>query len=124
MFIANFLITNFSEFFYCDCCPLFLFSVTGLDVLRTDRTLEFYEKPSNLAKLWAILAVYSWLDPEVGYCQGDQFSLLAITLEGSRDTINKEILMWVWNIFIKSPIIKERVTANTSTNYTPLKSRK
>ena len=68
---------------------LFLFSVTGLDVLRTDRTLEFYEKPSNLAKLWDILAVYSWLDPEVGYCQGYQFSILAITLEASGYTISK-----------------------------------
>ncbi|KAH7293671.1 hypothetical protein KP509_28G036300 [Ceratopteris richardii] len=42
----------------------------GLDVVRTDRSLEFYEKPSNLAKLWDILAIYSWLDPDIGYCQG------------------------------------------------------
>ncbi|XP_054811040.1 rab GTPase-activating protein 22-like [Prosopis cineraria] len=42
----------------------------GLDVLRTDRTLVFYEKQENLAKLWDILAVYAWVDTDVGYCQG------------------------------------------------------
>jgi len=45
--------------------------MTGLDVLRTDRTLVFYEKPENLSKLWDILAVYAWLDQDVGYCQGN-----------------------------------------------------
>lgn len=42
----------------------------GLDVVRTDRTLVFYEKQENLAKLWDILAVYAWFDKDVGYCQG------------------------------------------------------
>lgn len=42
----------------------------GLDVIRTDRTLVFYEKQENLAKLWDILAVYAWIDKDVGYCQG------------------------------------------------------
>ena len=42
----------------------------GLDVLRTDRTLVFYEKQENLSKLWDILAVYAWIDKDVGYCQG------------------------------------------------------
>ncbi|CAH9107909.1 unnamed protein product [Cuscuta epithymum] len=42
----------------------------GLDVIRTDRTLVFYEKQANLAKLWDILAVYAWFDKDVGYCQG------------------------------------------------------
>ncbi|XP_024536423.1 TBC1 domain family member 17-like [Selaginella moellendorffii] len=42
----------------------------GLDVVRTDRVLEFYEDPKNLGKLWDILAVYAWIDEEVGYCQG------------------------------------------------------
>ncbi|KAG9153816.1 hypothetical protein Leryth_005932 [Lithospermum erythrorhizon] len=42
----------------------------GLDVRRTDRTLVFYEKQENLAKLWDILSVYSWFDKDVGYCQG------------------------------------------------------
>ncbi|MED6208151.1 hypothetical protein PIB30_042490 [Stylosanthes scabra] len=41
----------------------------GLDVLRTDRTLVFYEKKENLSKLWDILAVYAWIDTDVGYCQ-------------------------------------------------------
>ena len=48
-----------------------IFDMTGLDVLRTDRTLTFYEKPENLSKLWDILAVYAWLDQDVGYCQGN-----------------------------------------------------
>ncbi|KAK4386986.1 TBC1 domain family member 15 [Sesamum angolense] len=42
----------------------------GLDVVRTDRTLVFYESQENLAKLWDILSVYSWFDGDVGYCQG------------------------------------------------------
>eukprot|EP00249_Psilotum_nudum_P023147 c28759_g2_i6 orf=849-2477(+) len=42
----------------------------GLDVVRTDRALQFYEKPEHLAKLWDILAVYAWIDPDIGYCQG------------------------------------------------------
>ncbi|XP_066366478.1 rab GTPase-activating protein 22-like isoform X2 [Miscanthus floridulus] len=41
----------------------------GLDVLRTDRTMVFYENKDNLSKLWDILAVYAWIDKEVGYCQ-------------------------------------------------------
>lgn len=44
--------------------------MAGLDVVRTDRTLVFYEKQDNLAKLWDILAVYAWIDTDVGYCQG------------------------------------------------------
>lgn len=43
----------------------------GLDVVRTDRTLSFYEKKGNLAKLWDVLAVYAWLDKDIGYSQGD-----------------------------------------------------
>ncbi|KAF4393927.1 hypothetical protein G4B88_025896 [Cannabis sativa] len=42
----------------------------GLDVVRTDRTLVFYEKQDNLSKLWDILAVYAFIDTDVGYCQG------------------------------------------------------
>ena len=44
--------------------------ITGLDVVRTDRTLVFYEKQENLSKLWDILAVYAWIDKDVGYYQG------------------------------------------------------
>lgn len=43
----------------------------GLDVICTDRTLVFYEKQENLSKLWDILAVYAWLDKDVGYGQGE-----------------------------------------------------
>ncbi|CAL9155995.1 unnamed protein product [Musa hybrid cultivar] len=60
----------------------------GLDVLRTDRTLVFYEKKENLAKLWDILAVYAWIDKDVGYCQGgmsDLCSPIIILLEDEAD---------------------------------------
>lgn len=43
----------------------------GLDVVRTDRTLVFYESEANQAKLWDVLAVYAWMDNDIGYCQGD-----------------------------------------------------
>ncbi|BBN14891.1 hypothetical protein MPTK1_6g15340 [Marchantia polymorpha subsp. ruderalis] len=42
----------------------------GLDVVRTDRMLQFYEVPQNQARLWDILALYAWYDQEIGYCQG------------------------------------------------------
>jgi hypothetical protein len=41
-----------------------------VDVVRTDRNLEFYDETAHLARMADILAVYAWLDPEVGYCQG------------------------------------------------------
>lgn len=46
---------------------------SGLDVNRTDRTLVFYENKDNLSKLWDILALYAWIDNDVGYCQGKAF---------------------------------------------------
>ncbi|VFQ95204.1 unnamed protein product [Cuscuta campestris] len=59
----------------------------GLDVVRTDRTLVFYEKQENLAKLWDILAVYAWFDRDVGYCQGmsDLCSPMIILLDNEGD---------------------------------------
>lgn len=59
----------------------------GLDVVRTDRTLVFYEKQENLSKLWDILAVYAWSDADVGYCQGmsDLCSPMIILLEDEAD---------------------------------------
>lgn len=48
-----------------------LLFIVGLDVVRTDRTLVFYEKQENLSKLWDILAIYAWFDSDVGYCQGE-----------------------------------------------------
>lgn len=53
--------TTFLEFMF----------LSGLDVIRTDRTLVFYEKQENLSKLWDILSVYAWIDTDVGYCQGE-----------------------------------------------------
>ncbi|KAF3784610.1 TBC1 domain family member 15 [Nymphaea thermarum] len=59
----------------------------GLDVVRTDRTLVFYEKQENLSKLWDILAVYAWIDKDVGYCQGmsDLCSPMIVLLEDEAD---------------------------------------
>ncbi|KAL3508526.1 hypothetical protein ACH5RR_027927 [Cinchona calisaya] len=59
----------------------------GLDVVRTDRTLVFFEKQENLSKLWDILAVYAWSDIDVGYCQGmsDLCSPMIILLEDEAD---------------------------------------
>lgn len=45
--------------------------MVGLDVVRTDRTLVFYESEDNQAKLWRVLAVYSWVDNNIGYVQGN-----------------------------------------------------
>ncbi|EER93047.1 GTPase-activating protein GYP7 [Sorghum bicolor] len=59
----------------------------GLDVLRTDRTMVFYENKDNLSKLWDILAVYAWIDKEVGYCQGmsDLCSPMIVLLNDEAD---------------------------------------
>ncbi|GAV60658.1 RabGAP-TBC domain-containing protein [Cephalotus follicularis] len=59
----------------------------GLDVVRTDRTLVFYEKQEHLSKLWDILAVYAWIDTDVGYCQGmsDLCSPMIMLLENEAD---------------------------------------
>ena len=45
--------------------------MVGLDVARTDRTLVFYESEANQAKLWQVLAIYSWVDSKIGYVQGN-----------------------------------------------------
>ncbi|GAA0169060.1 GTPase-activating protein [Lithospermum erythrorhizon] len=60
----------------------------GLDVKRTDRTLVFYEKQENLAKLWDILSVYAWFDKDVGYCQGmsDLSSPMIMVLDDEADS--------------------------------------
>lgn len=47
-----------------------LCSSTVVDVVRTDSHLEFYEDTRNLARMSDILAVYAWVDPATGYCQG------------------------------------------------------
>lgn len=41
-----------------------------VDVVRTDNHLQFYEDSRNMARMSDILAVYAWVDPSTGYCQG------------------------------------------------------
>ncbi|KAJ4726924.1 TBC1 domain family member 15 [Melia azedarach] len=59
----------------------------GLDVVRTDRALAFYESEANQAKLWNVLAIYSWVDNDIGYVQGmnDICSPMVILLENEAD---------------------------------------
>lgn len=59
----------------------------GLDVVRTDRSLVFYESETNQAKLWDVLAIYSWVDNDIGYVQGmnDICSPMIILLENEAD---------------------------------------
>ncbi|XP_056163686.1 rab GTPase-activating protein 22 isoform X1 [Syzygium oleosum] len=59
----------------------------GLDVVRTDRALSFYESEINQAKLWDVLAVYAWVDSDIGYVQGmnDICSPMVILLEHEAD---------------------------------------
>lgn len=65
---------------------LFLHQI-GLDVVRTDRSLVFYESETNQAKLWDILSVYAWLDNDIGYVQGmnDICSPIVILIEDHAD---------------------------------------
>ncbi|XP_024165532.1 TBC1 domain family member 15 isoform X5 [Rosa chinensis] len=65
---------------------LFLHQI-GLDVVRTDRTLVFYESETNQAKLWEILSVYAWMDNDIGYVQGmnDICSPIVILIENHAD---------------------------------------
>ncbi|KAJ8443778.1 hypothetical protein Cgig2_029683 [Carnegiea gigantea] len=64
----------------------------GLDVKRTDRALVFYEKQENLAKLWDILAVYAWIDDDVGYCQVADVSY---SLEAAEFTLYNVEVTWI-----------------------------
>ncbi|KAK1428419.1 hypothetical protein QVD17_17253 [Tagetes erecta] len=59
----------------------------GLDVIRTDRALVFYENEANQAKLWDLLAIYTWVDDDIGYVQGmnDICSPMVILLEDEAD---------------------------------------
>lgn len=50
----------------------------GLDVVRTDRSLVYYEDQLNQARLWDLLAIYSWIDRDIGYCQGVNSVLISI----------------------------------------------
>lgn len=46
-----------------------------VDVVRTDNHLEFYGDSKNMARMSDILAVYAWVDPATGYCQGFPLNL-------------------------------------------------
>ncbi|KAJ0091915.1 hypothetical protein Patl1_26507 [Pistacia atlantica] len=58
-----------------------------VDVVRTDSHLEFYEDTRNLARMSDILAVYAWVDPATGYCQGmsDLLSPFVVLFEDNAD---------------------------------------
>ncbi|XP_044499903.1 small G protein signaling modulator 1-like isoform X3 [Mangifera indica] len=58
-----------------------------VDVVRTDSHLEFYEDARNLARMSDILAVYAWVDPATGYCQGmsDLLSPFVVLFEDNAD---------------------------------------
>lgn len=58
-----------------------------VDVVRTDRHLEFYGDAKNMARMSDILAVYAWVDPTTGYCQGmsDLLSPFIVLFEDDAD---------------------------------------
>ncbi|KAK9141196.1 hypothetical protein Scep_010877 [Stephania cephalantha] len=58
-----------------------------VDVVRTDSHLEFYEDTKNVARMSDILAVYAWIDPATGYCQGmsDLLSPFVVLYEDDAD---------------------------------------
>ncbi|KAI4369219.1 hypothetical protein MLD38_017689 [Melastoma candidum] len=58
-----------------------------VDVVRTDSHLEFYGDTRNLARMSDILAVYAWVDPATGYCQGmsDLLSPFVVLYEDDAD---------------------------------------
>eukprot|EP01018_Ginkgo_biloba_P014480 Gb_10658 [translate_table: standard] len=58
-----------------------------VDVVRTDRHLEFYGDAKNMARMSDILAVYAWVDPTTGYCQGmsDLLSPFIVLYEDNAD---------------------------------------
>lgn len=49
-------------------------------MVRTDSHLKFYEDAKNLARMSDILAVYAWVDPATGYCQGCVLFLTVLSL--------------------------------------------
>ncbi|KAF8724032.1 hypothetical protein HU200_021041 [Digitaria exilis] len=58
-----------------------------VDVVRTDSHLDFYEESRNMARMSDILAVYAWVDPSTGYCQGmsDLLSPFVVIYEDDAD---------------------------------------
>ncbi|CAM6089462.1 unnamed protein product [Calypogeia fissa] len=59
----------------------------AVDVVRTDRHLDFYGDAKNMARMSDILAVYAWVDPKTGYCQGmsDLLSPFIVIFEDDAD---------------------------------------
>ncbi|GMH30897.1 hypothetical protein Nepgr_032740 [Nepenthes gracilis] len=59
----------------------------GLDVVRTDQLLVFYQSEAKGAKLWNVLSIYAWVDSDIGYVQGmnDICSPMVILLENEAD---------------------------------------
>lgn len=68
-----------------------------VDVVRTDSHLEFYEDTRNLARMSDILAVYAWVDPSTGYCQGmsDLLSPFVVLFEDNADAF------WCFEMLIR-----------------------
>uniref|UniRef100_A0A1J3FXZ0 Small G protein signaling modulator 1 n=1 Tax=Noccaea caerulescens TaxID=107243 RepID=A0A1J3FXZ0_NOCCA len=68
-----------------------------VDVVRTDSHLEFYEDPGNLGRMSDILAVYAWVDPSTGYCQGmsDLVSPFVVLFEDNADAF------WCFEMLIR-----------------------
>ncbi|XP_018441268.1 uncharacterized protein LOC108813260 isoform X1 [Raphanus sativus] len=68
-----------------------------VDVVRTDSHLEFYEDPGNLGRMSDILAVYAWVDPATGYCQGmsDLVSPFIVLFEDNADAF------WCFEMLIR-----------------------
>lgn len=81
----------------------------GLDVVRTDRALVYYESEANQSKLWDILSVYAWIDGEVGYMQGmnDICSPIIILLENEADAF------WCFDHAMRR--LRENFRCNTGT---------
>lgn len=74
---------------FCFLADVFIIIVVSVvDVVRTDRHLEFYNEGKNSARMSDILAVYAWVDPDTGYCQGI-VRTLGICLTLSRRTLFK-----------------------------------
>ncbi|XVE84470.1 hypothetical protein DITRI_Ditri17bG0016000 [Diplodiscus trichospermus] len=68
-----------------------------VDVVRTDSHLEFYEDTRNVARMSDILAVYAWVDPATGYCQGmsDLLSPFVVLFEDNADAF------WCFEMLIR-----------------------
>ncbi|KAE8663084.1 protein TRIGALACTOSYLDIACYLGLYCEROL 1 [Hibiscus syriacus] len=68
-----------------------------VDVVRTDSHLDFYKDTRNLARMADILAVYAWVDPTTGYCQGmsDLLSPFVVLFEDNADAF------WCFEMLIR-----------------------